>query len=583
MMVTMRGRAFLVAVVVLAAGAVLVNVYAQILTRELRPFTPFADLVISGTAGVIFAGCGVAAARWDATLPSLLLVAGSYVWTFGVFSTALQPTSSWWVLFYALAPALGSIVILLIITYPTGTISGFSGWAVLIGTVAFLATQALIIVLAETGEWCLCAPNPFIALPRGVAVAWYDIRLVAGAVLSVGAVAVLIARWIRGTRPWRVSNVFMTVTGVALAVTTVWSNVADLTTLSDEREGWAYVRIGLVVAVALAWVAGLAIFRQARARVADVVLAARDGVTPARWDQLIQAALDDRSARVIWRDGAVYRSASGELVVPREGAAAVAGEEGGPPAAWIEFDPALSVKRELLDSLAVSVGVFTRNESLTADLARSIRDVRESRARLVDAADDARRRIERDLHDGAQQLLLTASLSLDRAREGVDGDDRALATQQLDRATEELRLARRELRELARGITPVILDHGGLTGAIEELALRSPVPTSVHVRGESRDVDDVVATTLYFTVAESLTNVGKHAHASSAHIDLTFDEGVGVRITDDGDGGARMTAAGGLRGLSDRIEAVGGVFRVGVAAGRGSVVSAQLADRAVKM
>ncbi|MGB4779099.1 histidine kinase [Microbacterium sp.] len=570
----MRGRILFATMLTLSAAAVLLNVYAQHVTRDLRPFVPFADLVLSATVGVVFAVSALAAWHLGAHIPAVLLLLGSVVHTFSVFFEALQPTSSWWALFYALSPALGIVVILLVITYPTGRLSGWVGRGVLIAAVGFFAAQTLLILVAETGEWCLCAPNPFLVLPRGVVVWWYQARLVIGAALSLAAVIALIARWIRGSRPWRASNVLMTVTAFSLAVTTAWTNLNHLLTLDDEREGWAYLRLGLTIAVPLVWIAGLAAFRQARARVADVVLAAKEGVTAGRWDQLIQSALDDHSARVIWLQDGEYRTVDGSPVTPPPHAVAVG--EDTPVRAWIVFDPAVAVRRDLLASLSASISIVTENVRLTDELSRSIQRLRESRMRIVDAADGARRQLERDLHDGAQQLLLAASFSLDRARDQLNGDDSPELAERLAQTSEELGLARRELRELARGITPTILDHGGLDGAMEELVMRSPVPASLRIRGQTRPVADAVAKTLYFTVAESLTNAARHAGPATASVDLGYDDELTVTITDNGRGGARITGSGGLRGLADRVEAVGGLFRVDAPLEGGTRVSASI-------
>ena len=221
---------------------------------------------------------------------------------------------------------------------------------------------------------------------------------------------------------------------------------------------------------------------------------------------------------------------------------------------------------------------MTENDRLTGELERSLAQVRESRQRLVGAADDARRRIERDLHDGAQQLLLTAALSVEQAsRRARSGTDTQL-TAALQTATDQLVSARRELRELARGITPAVLTHGGLDAALEELALRCPVPTSVTVTGEGRS-SELAETTIYFIVSEALTNIATHAGATSASVVVVLGDPPQLTITDDGMGGASISRNGGLSGLVDRVEAIGGELTVSSPIGRGTVIRASVPSR----
>jgi signal transduction histidine kinase len=191
----------------------------------------------------------------------------------------------------------------------------------------------------------------------------------------------------------------------------------------------------------------------------------------------------------------------------------------------------------------------------------------------VEAGDAARRRIERDLHDGSQQVLVSLALSLrlaaGRARSTGDQD----LAGQLDDAGEQLSRALAELRELARGIHPSVLTEGGLRPALEELAARCPLAVEVDVR-LSGTLPDVPAATVYFTVAEALTNAAKHSagrcctvtvHQQGDRIELT--------VTDDGSGGADASGSG-LRGVADRVEAVGGRLCVASPAGGGTRVSA---------
>jgi signal transduction histidine kinase len=198
-----------------------------------------------------------------------------------------------------------------------------------------------------------------------------------------------------------------------------------------------------------------------------------------------------------------------------------------------------------------------------------------SRARVIAAADEARRRIERDLHDGAQQQLVTLALGLRateaRVPDGLD-DVRADLGSFSDRLTNVVE----ELREMSRGIHPAILTEGGLSPAVEALALRSPVPVKLNV-GSERRLTDSIEVAAYYVVSEALTNAAKHADASRVQIDLHIEEDtLCLSVADDGVGGAVPSGGSGLIGLKDRIEALGGTFDVASAPGSGTRLDVEI-------
>jgi signal transduction histidine kinase len=197
-------------------------------------------------------------------------------------------------------------------------------------------------------------------------------------------------------------------------------------------------------------------------------------------------------------------------------------------------------------------------------------DVEGARLRLVEAADEERRRIERDLHDGAQQRFVLASLSLKRAAERVSG---TAAEPLVTEALEQVRLGLAELRDLAHGIHPAALRERGLAVALDGLAARSPVPVELDVT--SARAAPTVEAAIYFTVAEALTNVAKHARASHARVTVQVVDGSLVaEIVDDGIGGAREAAGTGLRGLVDRLDALNGSLSVESRRGAGTRIRA---------
>jgi PAS domain S-box-containing protein len=184
-------------------------------------------------------------------------------------------------------------------------------------------------------------------------------------------------------------------------------------------------------------------------------------------------------------------------------------------------------------------------------------ELRASRARIVEAADEARRQLERDLHDGAQQRLVELALDLRMARARLD-DEPGGAGELLDAALEDLDVATRELRELARGIHPAVLTEGGLRPALEGLAARSSVPARLVAVPDMRFAAQVEAAA-YFSVAEGLTNAARYADAASVEIEVVRADGrLQVEVRDDGRGGAEPEAGSGLRGLADRVAALDG-------------------------
>jgi PAS domain S-box-containing protein len=201
-------------------------------------------------------------------------------------------------------------------------------------------------------------------------------------------------------------------------------------------------------------------------------------------------------------------------------------------------------------------------------------EIRASRARLVEAADDARRKLERNLHDGAQQRLVALSVSL-RLAESKLKDDPATAGELLASSRDELTYALEDLRELARGIHPAVLTDRGLGAAVEALVSRSPLPVEAEV--EKLELPAAVEAAAYYVVAEALTNVVKYAHASSAVVRIARENGMlAVTVGDDGVGGADPTSGSGLRGLADRVAVLDGSLSVTSPVGGGTRIRAEI-------
>jgi signal transduction histidine kinase len=221
------------------------------------------------------------------------------------------------------------------------------------------------------------------------------------------------------------------------------------------------------------------------------------------------------------------------------------------------------------------VAAFAELVALAVENAETREELAASRARLVEAADEARRRIERDLHDGAQQRLVAAALELTLLEQRLDRDP-AAARSVLARAREHLDDGLGELRDLARGIHPAVLTERGLEAAVVALVQRAPVPVDLEIEVRER-LDAGIEAAAYFVVSEALTNVAKYAEAETVSVDVRSAGGsLLLTIADDGIGGAELGRGSGLRGLVDRVQAVGGTLDVRSPPGRGTRLSIQL-------
>lgn len=214
-------------------------------------------------------------------------------------------------------------------------------------------------------------------------------------------------------------------------------------------------------------------------------------------------------------------------------------------------------------------------ESSDRELRLLVKEQAASRARVIAAADEARRRIERDLHDGTQQRLVSLALDLRSATASVPPELADLRAQ-LAGIADGLGAALTDLQEIARGIHPAILSQGGLAPALRLLARRSPVPVQLHVALDRR-LPERAEVALYYVLSEALTNVAKHARASGVRVDLEAGgAGARLKVDDDGVGGATPGLGSGLIGLRDRIEALGGTMHIASPKGSGTTILVEL-------
>jgi signal transduction histidine kinase len=352
--------------------------------------------------------------------------------------------------------------------------------------------------------------------------------------------------------------------GLVLVLYAVW---AVLGVVSTQPENLERARVIALALVPFAFLAGLLRSRVAGAAAVSE-LVGRLGRGASLRDELA-SALGDPSLELAYWTPTGFVNSDGAPFVFREGRVSTPVEN----VALIVHDASLAEERELLDAVAGAAALALENERLAAELRASVKELRASRARIVKTADAARRAIERDLHDGAQQQLVALALSLRLARTRLERDP-AEAAKLLDAASGDLQAALQSLRELARGIHPAVLSDHGLGAALDALAQRFPFPVEIAAVPDER-LPEPVEATAYFVVAEAITNVARYARATHAVVTLEReDEALVVCVSDDGVGGADPSAGSGLRGLSDRVAVLEGRLEVESPAGEGTTVRA---------
>ena len=322
---------------------------------------------------------------------------------------------------------------------------------------------------------------------------------------------------------------------------------------------------------------GLLDARLARGAVGDLVIELQRDPAPADLRDALARTLRDPSLMLAYwvPDFEAYVDLDGQPVdLPPEGRGTTFIDRDGARVAAIVHDPALDDEPELLDAVGAAAGIALENARLQAELAARLEEVRGSRARVLEAGQAERKRLERNLHDGAQQRLVALSLQLSLLEKQL-GDNPEARTR-LDEARSEIAQSLEELRDVARGIHPAVLTGHGLGVALEQVATRAPVPVRLTV-GLDQRLPEHVEVAAYYVVTESLANIAKHAQASAASVDVgRSGNDLVVEIVDDGVGGADTELGSGLRGLADRCEAVGGRLQVWTPVGEGTRVRAEI-------
>jgi signal transduction histidine kinase len=392
---------------------------------------------------------------------------------------------------------------------------------------------------------------------------------------GVGVLAV--RRWRTG-RPLRRSFALLVdAFGIALAV------IAFLFLSLAFGGPWiAQIRWAAFVTLALApvvFLTGLLHARLARSALGDLVIELRGELAPSDLRDALARTLRDPSLDLVYwlPEYGTYADVDGHPVdlgeLGRERATTLIDRERERIAVLVH-NPSLQDEPELLSAVTAAAGIAIENGRLQAELRARLEELRGSRARLIEEGQKERQRLERNLHDGAQQRLIALSLQLSLLEERLDGDDETRV--ELDRARREIALSLDELRDVARGIHPAVLSGHGLQVALESMAARASFPVRLSVRLEGR-VQEHLEVVAYYVVSESLANIAKHARANRATIDVGREGGqMVVEVVDDGIGGADTERGSGLRGLADRVEAAGGRLRIWTPRGGGTRVKAEL-------
>jgi signal transduction histidine kinase len=564
---------------VIAAAALLAGLGASalILTSD-----HFADAPVWAVFGPVvgwsFAGTGLYAwrRRPESRFGVLMIVLG-FTWFLGALEAADEPLP--FTLGIVLGSVWGAVLAHVLLSFPSGRLAT-RGQRALVTAGYVLVPLAPVPAMLVTESDALidcegpCPENVLLVTPDdGLG----DVLLAAGSAvvmtLALLVVWMLVARWRRaGARERRSLAPLFAAGAVALLLV-----VAFAATKAPVLLGLAFAAFALTP---FAFLAGLARadFSQARG-VRSLVARLADLPAPGDLRDALARTLGDPTLRVaFWvpEQRRYVDEHGGEVELPAGDAdrAVTEIERDGRRIAAIVHDRALAEDTETVRAAGAATALLLENQRLDAELRAHMVELRASRARLVQAGDAERRRLERNLHDGAQSRLVALALNLRVARAGVEDGSETAAL--LDSSIGELKASLAELRELAHGIHPAVLSERGLEPALRSLAARAPVPVEL-VGTPGGRLPAAVETAAYFVVAEGLTNVAKYAHAASATVSMRRVNGrLLLEVADDGVGGAAATAGSGLHGLSDRVAALDGTLDVASPPGGGTRLRIEL-------
>jgi signal transduction histidine kinase len=480
------------------------------------------------------------------------------------------------------------IVIQMVLSFPTGRLETFAQRVTIAaGYLDVLAVRLPFFLLGGDIVGDLKGPRPdnvlaVVDAPDLADVFDYTSTFVAVVVL-VSTLVLLVRKRQAATPPQRRALAPMLWTGLALVGLLGIAFLIDVLGLPG-RIGDVAGLLALVAFAILpfAFLAGLVRSRYSRAgAVGELIERLNNPEADRSLGHALADALGDGSLKLVyWRPSAghyvTYDGRPVELPEAGSGRAVTEVEREGIRVGAIIHDASLADEPGLVRAVAASAALALENERLEAELRARLDELQTSRSRLVEVSMFERRRLERDLHDGAQQRLVALSLQLGLAKRRLEEGQDVAAGAMLDAARDELARALEELRELARGIHPAVLTDRGLEPALEALAERAPLPVSLDQMPAER-LPAPVEAAAYFVVAEALTNVVKYAGASTAAVRIRRNGSYAVvEVRDDGVGGADPTIGTGLRGLADRLAALDGRLEVHSPPGEGTTVRAEV-------
>ncbi len=547
-----------------------------------------ARAVLNLGVGVVFGVCAMVAWRlMPSTIAGWLMVAVALSWQAGSWLPMAYQAGWVWPVLTGLTNLWPLFVGALVLSYPSGTLfrdlDRMAAGAAL--AVAALRFGSTLLFDGPLSALCVraCTANVYAVLPYPALARQIDeLWRVVGFAFVLWAAGRLLARCVATNPPAKRIAAIMPLALLVWVAVSVYDAASRASTMPFVPGLTLLTPIALS-SVPIAFLGAVVHVHNLRSRVTDLVLIARDGVNRTRWQESLQHALDDPSLRVFWWDATRggYLDSEGVPADPK-----VAGDrrEGSllyidgndHPIAVINHDIGLAEDVQLLEAVSAALRISVDNDQLRSRLEQTLADVRESRIRLVEAGDTARQRIERDLHDGSQQQLVSIAINLQMIAAEAAASGNTRLRDQITEVSDQLGDALTTLRSLARGIHPAALTDGGLETAVRELAARCPVP--VDVRVEMGDPPSrLVEATVYFVVAECLTNVAKYGEASRATVTIVQRGGsLEFRVSDDGVGGADPALGTGIRGMTDRTEALGGRLEIVSEPRSGTVVVGSL-------
>jgi signal transduction histidine kinase len=465
--------------------------------------------------------------------------------------------------------------LLVFLAFPTGRLNGRYERSLVVA--AFAIALGLELVRMIVGDY---GPNNLLGFARhpDLFVAVRRFQLIALAVCClVGVVILLARRWRTGLPSRRPSGLLIDVFALGLVMVAAFCVLSALNSPALVEVRWAeFATLGIAPVVFLIAILDA---RLARSGVGDLIIELRADPPPADLRNALARVLRDPSLSLVYwlPEFGTYADLEGQAVaLPDESSsyATTLIDRNGEHVAALIHDPTLDDEPELLSAVTAAAGIALENARLQAEQKAHLEELKGSRARVIEAGQRERQRLERNLHDGAQQRLIALSLELSLLEKQVAGDEDTRA--RLDQARQEIAVSLDELRAVARGLHPAVLSGHGLEVALQSMTAGAPVPLRLTIGLKGR-LPEQVEVAAFYVVSESLANIGKHAHASRASIEVTrHDDVLVVEIVDDGVGGADSEHGSGLRGLADRVEALGGKLRVWSPPGGGTRLRAEM-------